>query len=73
MTFVILGVKFVGDDGHIEISFTAAAPAAKVFTLAYPWYTPLGVVITLLVGGLLSLRHKPELPHAEGAAAAKAA
>ncbi|PRW62527.1 sodium:solute symporter [Actinopolyspora mortivallis] len=26
--------------------------------LAFPWYTPIGVVITLLVGGLLSLRHR---------------
>ncbi|GAA4828980.1 sodium:solute symporter [Saccharopolyspora rosea] len=25
--------------------------------LAFPWYTPLGVLVTLLVGGLLSLRH----------------
>jgi hypothetical protein len=25
--------------------------------LAYPWYTLLGVVITMIVGGLLSLRH----------------
>lgn len=26
-------------------------------SLAFPWYTPIGVVVTLLVGGLLSLRH----------------
>ncbi|GAA4619490.1 sodium:solute symporter [Saccharopolyspora hordei] len=25
--------------------------------LAFPWYTPLGVLVTLVVGGLLSLRH----------------
>lgn len=25
--------------------------------IAFPWYTPLGVIVTLLVGGLLSLRH----------------
>ena len=25
--------------------------------LAFPWYTPAGVLVTLLVGGLLSLRH----------------
>ncbi|MQA09480.1 MAG: sodium/solute symporter [Pseudonocardiaceae bacterium] len=25
--------------------------------LAFPWYTPIGVVVTLVVGGLLSLRH----------------
>lgn len=27
--------------------------------IAYPWYTLIGVAITLLVGGLLSLRHGP--------------
>ncbi|GAA2779689.1 sodium:solute symporter [Saccharopolyspora taberi] len=27
--------------------------------LAFPWYTPIGVLVTLLVGGLLSLRHPP--------------
>jgi hypothetical protein len=58
MAFVILGVKFVGPDLSLEINFAAAAPAAKVFSLAYPWYTPLGVLVTLAVGGLLSLRHK---------------
>ncbi|KAA5832583.1 sodium:solute symporter [Saccharopolyspora hirsuta] len=26
-------------------------------SLAFPWYTPLGVIVTLVVGGLLSLRH----------------
>lgn len=26
-------------------------------SLAFPWYTPVGVVVTLVVGGLLSLRH----------------
>jgi len=25
--------------------------------LAYPWYPLLGVIVTLVVGGLLSLRH----------------
>jgi Na+/proline symporter len=58
MTFIIVGVKFVGDDLSLEINFAAAAPAAKVFSLAYPWYTPLGVLVTLVVGGLMSLRHK---------------
>ena len=27
-------------------------------SLAFPWYTPVGVVVTLLVGGLLSLRYR---------------
>ncbi len=56
MAFVILGVKFVGADLALEVDFAAASPTAKV--LAYPWYTPIGVLITLVVGGLLSLRHK---------------
>ncbi|MEO6087299.1 MAG: sodium:solute symporter [Umezawaea sp.] len=54
MAFVILGVKVV--DASPVISFAAASATAK--TLAYPWYTPLGVLVTLVVGGLLSLRHK---------------
>src|SRR5699024_5743609 len=29
--------------------------------LAFPWFTPVGVLITLIVGGLLSLRH----PHSD--------
>lgn len=34
--------------------------------LAFPWYTPIGVAVTLLVGGLLSLRHRDE-PSGESA------
>ncbi|MDA3643485.1 sodium:solute symporter [Saccharopolyspora indica] len=37
-------------------------------SLAFPWYTPLGVLVTLVVGGLLSLRHpaaEPEVEHAD--------
>ncbi|WP_433869767.1 sodium:solute symporter [Saccharopolyspora sp. CA-218241] len=45
MAVVILAVRFPDGDG-------GSAP------LAYPWYTPLGVIVTLLVGGLLSLRHR---------------
>ncbi|HEX6344339.1 sodium:solute symporter [Umezawaea sp.] len=56
MAFVILGVKFVGPDLSPEIDFAAASATAKV--LAYPWYTPLGVLVTLVVGGLLSLRRR---------------
>lgn len=32
--------------------------SGKATSLAFPWYTPLGVIITLVVGGLLSLRHR---------------
>lgn len=31
-------------------------------TLAFPWYVPMGVLVTLLVGGLLSLRHTTDAP-----------
>ncbi|GAA0534704.1 sodium:solute symporter [Saccharopolyspora subtropica] len=44
MAVVILGVTFPDGEG-------GNAP------LAYPWYTPIGVAVTLVVGGLLSLRH----------------
>jgi Na+/proline symporter len=82
MTFVILGVKFVGPSAtadpvangyaawtSIRVDFSAAVPAEGVRTLTSWWYTPLGVLVTLLVGGLLSLRHRdtPE-PSAEEAA-----
>lgn len=30
--------------------------------IAFPWYTPIGVIITLVVGGLLSLRHPRHTP-----------
>lgn len=32
--------------------------------LAFPWYVPLGVVVTLIIGGLLSLRHSGPDPRA---------
>lgn len=80
MTFVILGVRFVGPsaeadpvaNGHgewssITVDFSAAAPAEGVRTLVSWWYTPLGVAVTLVVGGLLALRHRgrPPEPAAE--------
>jgi solute:Na+ symporter, SSS family len=84
MTFVILGVKFVGpsaatdpvangyaDWTSIRIDFSPAAPAEGIRSLTAWWFTPLGVAITLLVGGLLSLRH-PRTP-APNALTAKAA
>ncbi|CAM05241.1 SSS family transporter [Saccharopolyspora erythraea NRRL 2338] len=45
MGVVILGVTFPDGEGGQA-------------SLAFPWYTPVGVVVTLLVGGLLSLRHR---------------
>jgi SSS family solute:Na+ symporter len=86
MTFVILGVKFVGPSAatdpvangyaewtSIRIDFSASAPAEGVRTLTSWWYTPLGVAVTLLVGGLLSLRHTHHPEPAEEAETAKAA
>lgn len=87
MTFVILGVKFVGPAAAVDpvangygewtsvrVDFSASAPAEGVRTLTSWWYTPLGVAVTLLVGGLLSLRHRGRpADEAEEKAVAKAA
>jgi SSS family solute:Na+ symporter len=82
MAFVILGVKFVGAPAaqnpsrswdSIEINFGWAKPAEGIFALSTWWYTLLGVVITLIVGGLLSLRHRATPEPTEEAVAAKAA
>ncbi|TWP51190.1 sodium:solute symporter [Lentzea tibetensis] len=71
--FVILGVKFVGPDQALTIDFGRADAAKQIRSLTGWWNTPLGVAVTLLVGGLLSLRHKPQQPDVEEAAAAQAA
>ncbi|RCW38218.1 SSS family transporter [Halopolyspora algeriensis] len=47
--YLVFGVTFPDGEG-------GRAP------LAFPWYTPIGVVITLVVGGLLSLRHPDPEP-----------
>ena len=87
MTFVILGVKFIGPSAttdpvangyaqwtKIQINFSSAAPPEGIRTLTSWWYTPLGVLVTLVVGGLLSLRHPPNTtPKPEAMANAKAA
>ncbi len=86
MTFVILGVKFIGPAAaadpvasaqaqwdSITVDFSPAAPAEGVRTLTSWWYTPLGVAVTLLVGGLLSLRHRGRPAPTEEVATAKAA
>ncbi|MTD55332.1 sodium:solute symporter [Amycolatopsis pithecellobii] len=41
------------------------APGAKPVVLAFPWYTLLGVLITLVVGGALSLRHRTRDPRVD--------
>ncbi|MBK1786814.1 sodium:solute symporter [Prauserella cavernicola] len=56
MGFVILGVKFDPETGSLlGIDFSGTSDTSVA--LAFPWYTLLGVLITLAVGGLLSLRH----------------
>lgn len=55
-TIVVAAVFVLG------VEFTVDGESAS---LAFPWYVPLGVLVTLTVGGLLSLRHPtpgPEQP-----------
>ncbi|WP_018682057.1 sodium:solute symporter [Actinokineospora enzanensis] len=56
MAFVILGLRF-GKASGAFLGVDFAKPAGDSVALAFPWYTPLGVAVTLAVGGLLSLRH----------------
>jgi solute:Na+ symporter, SSS family len=59
MAFVILGLKFAKDTGaFLAVDF--GKPAGNSVGLAYPWFPALGVLITLVVGGLLSLRHRTQ-------------
>ncbi|KAA2253624.1 sodium/solute symporter [Solihabitans fulvus] len=68
MAVLILGVKFTKSGAFLGLNF-AKADGKTTFALAYPWYTLSGVLITLVVGGLLSLRHSgvraPEPPEPE--------
>ncbi|MFC4000632.1 sodium:solute symporter [Prauserella oleivorans] len=54
-TIVVAAVFVLG------VEFTVDGEQAP---LAFPWYVPLGVFVTLLVGGLLSLRHRTPDPKA---------
>ncbi|SDC64841.1 sodium:solute symporter [Actinokineospora iranica] len=57
MAFVILGLKFSKSTGaFLGVDFAKAS--GDSVALAFPWYTPLGVLVTLVVGGLLALRHR---------------
>ncbi|RSN27004.1 sodium:solute symporter [Amycolatopsis sp. WAC 04169] len=64
MAFIILGVKFNKPDGSL-IGVDFSKSSGNTVALAWPWYTLCGVVITLVVGGLLSLRHGSVDPLAE--------
>jgi len=49
-------------NGGIHIAFgTAKAPDKALVSW---WYTLIGVVIALVVGGLISLRHRTDAPEA---------
>jgi SSS family transporter len=52
-TIVVAAVFALG------VEFTVDGEATS---LAFPWYVPLGVIVTLVVGGLLSLRHRTTAP-----------
>jgi SSS family solute:Na+ symporter len=54
-TIVVAAVFVLG------VTFTVDGEST---TLAFPWYVPLGVIVTLVVGGLLSLRHRGDDPRA---------
>ncbi|UVS81150.1 sodium:solute symporter [Actinokineospora sp. UTMC 2448] len=64
MAFVILGLKFSAQTGtFLGVDFGKPDPGLvaapdKAVALAFPWYTPIGVLITLVVGGLLALRRR---------------
>ncbi|MBN6033423.1 sodium:solute symporter [Amycolatopsis sp. 195334CR] len=69
MAFVILGVKFDKASGALlGVDFSKAG--GNNVALAFPWYTLAGVIITLIVGGLLSLRHSTPDPKSAEATAA---
>ncbi|MDT8915521.1 sodium:solute symporter [Amycolatopsis sp. PS_44_ISF1] len=60
MAFLILFVKFDKATTAVHLQF---GPATKTLVpLATYWYTFVGVLISLVVGGLLSLRHRGEDP-----------
>ncbi|MCG8920259.1 sodium:solute symporter [Actinokineospora sp. PR83] len=63
MAFVILGLKFSRSGAFLGVDFAKATKESVA--LAFPWYTPLGVLVTLVVGGLLSLRHREPARWAE--------
>ncbi len=45
-------------------TIVAMTCAVRGYTLAFIWYVPLGVMVTLFVGGLLSLTHPSRAPEA---------
>ncbi|MEC3976327.1 sodium:solute symporter [Amycolatopsis sp. H20-H5] len=60
MAFIILFVKFDKATTSVHLQFGAATKT--LVPLATFWYTFVGVIISLLVGGLLALRHRDADP-----------
>ncbi len=53
MAYVVLRLK-ITPGGHV-LWWSAEADPLKAKSVAFPWYVPMGVIITLVVGGLVSL------------------
>jgi SSS family transporter len=67
----ILGLAIKrANQGDAVVAFIATLVVmtwmVRSYALAFTWYVPLGVIVTLVVGGLLSLRHPPETPRPAG-------
>lgn len=48
----------IGFMAWVVLGVTVTDATGESVPVAYPWYTPIGVVVTFVVGGLLSLRHR---------------
>ncbi|MBQ6641486.1 MAG: sodium:solute symporter [Saccharopolyspora sp.] len=66
LVVVLLVALPIAGDGDALLMFPDGEGGSA--TLAFPWLTPLGVVVTLLVGGLLSLRNPRPAPEPVGSA-----
>jgi SSS family transporter len=62
MAFIVLFVKF-DKAGDMHLAYGLTKVGDKSPPVSY-WYTLTGVVISLVVGGLLSLRHRNDAPEA---------
>jgi hypothetical protein len=60
MIAIIFGVWNTADGNWVFLFQPSEAIRAELglTALAWPWYTAIGAVITMLVGSLLSIRHR---------------
>lgn len=59
-------VVTIGFMAWVVLGVTVTNASGESVPIAYPWYTPIGVAVTFIVGGLLSLRHRsPSAPEGE--------